>query len=93
MSAELERPALVPLNTKTRRQIHAIVRLTRTEQGAIRAVETVTTEAMYTALRIKSVQVQLELALPAASPEISMIAAAGCMAITRAVQQFGTSIT
>jgi hypothetical protein len=94
MSGDIaRRPIGVPINSSSRKEMRAIINATRVEQTAIRAIETVTTEAMYAAMRLKSVQTQLELALPAASADLSIIGSAGCMALARAVQQFGSDVS
>ncbi len=94
MSGELAHRAIgVPMTGRTRKEVRAIVNHMRTTQTVIRAVDTVTTEAQSAALRIKSNQVQLEMALPAASSELSLITAAGCMALVRVVQNFGLDLS
>jgi hypothetical protein len=81
------------MNGSTRREMRAIVNAMRTTQTAVRAIDTLTVEAQAAALRIKSSQMQFELALPAASPELNLITAAGCMALVRVVQNFGMDLS
>jgi hypothetical protein len=91
---ELTRRAIsVPMSGSTRREMRAVINHMRSAQTVIRAIDTVTTEAQSAALRIKSNQMQLELALPAASPELNLITAAGCMALVRVVQNFGMDLS
>lgn len=91
---ELSRRTIgVPVSGSARREMRAVINHMRTTQTVIRAVDTVTTEAQSAALRIKSNQMQLELALPAASAELNLISAAGCMALVRVVQNFGMDLS
>lgn len=90
---ELTRRAIgTPISGSTRKEVRAIINHMRTTQTVVRAIDTLTTEAQSAALRIKSNQLQLELALPAASSELNLIAAAGCMALVRVVQNFGSDL-
>lgn len=91
---ELTRRSIgVPVSGSARREMRAVINHMRSAQTVIRAIDTVTTEAQSAALRIKSNQMQLELALPAASPELNLITAAGCMALVRVVQNFGMDLS
>ena len=83
----------VPISGSTRREVRAITDHTAKAQTVIRAIDTVTTEAQAAAMRIKLSQMQLELALPAASAELNLITAAGCMALARVVQNFGMDLS
>ena len=93
MNGEVSRrPVSVPASYKATKEQRVIVNETRTTQTAIQAIEHVTEAGMYSALRIKQLQQQLELIAPGSSEALNLIATTGCMTVLQAVQQFGQDV-
>jgi len=93
MSGELaRRPFQTPVARHTQNTLRDMVDASRIEQAALRAVTSIGNQAMFNVLEIKNTQHQLEMANPAASAELNLIAATVCNAIAVSVQRFSAEI-
>jgi hypothetical protein len=93
MSGELApRPFMTPVTRNTHNALRGMANAALIEQAALRAVTSIGNQAMFSVLEIKRTQQQLELADPAASAELNLIAATVCTAIAASVQRFTSEI-
>lgn len=93
MSGELVPRAFnTPVPRHTQKALHAMTNETRMEQAAIRAITRIGEAGMFAVMEIKNTQRELELANPAASEAISVIASTASMAIASSIQRFAGEV-
>jgi hypothetical protein len=83
----------VAVSRSTARALNNLHDATLEQLGTVRAIQTATEQTMFSALSVKRMQTEMELAFPAASEMLTLIANQGYYAMIQSLNRFGNDLT